>query len=80
MSESNISETIITYKQYKYIKNIFYIVFFILCLQSPLYSKPKACCCSVIQMCPAVYDPMNCSTPAFPVLHCLPEFAQAHVH
>ena len=23
---------------------------------------------------------MNCSTPVFPVLHCLPEFAQTHVH
>ena len=25
-------------------------------------------------------DPMNCSTPGFPVLHYLPEFAQTHVH
>ena len=25
-------------------------------------------------------QPMNCSTPGFPVLHCLPEFAQTHVH
>ena len=24
-------------------------------------------------------DPMNCSMPGFPVLHCLPEFAQTHV-
>ena len=24
-------------------------------------------------------NPMNCSTPIFPVLHCLPEFAQTHV-
>ena len=23
---------------------------------------------------------MNCSTPGLPVLHCLPEFAQTHVH
>ena len=23
---------------------------------------------------------MDCSTPGFPVLHCLPEFAQIHVH
>ena len=23
---------------------------------------------------------MNCSTPGFPVLHCLSEFAQTHVH
>ena len=25
-------------------------------------------------------DPMDCSTPGFPVLHCLPEFAKAWVH
>ena len=25
-------------------------------------------------------DPMNCSTPGFPVLHHLPEFAHTHVH
>ena len=27
-----------------------------------------------------LYNPMDCSTPGFPVLHCLPEFAQIHVH
>ena len=26
------------------------------------------------------HDPMDCSTPGFPVLHSLPEFAQTHVH
>ena len=25
-------------------------------------------------------DPMDCSTPGFPVLHYLPEFAQTHIH
>ena len=25
-------------------------------------------------------DPMDCSTPGSPFLHCLPEFAQTHVH
>ena len=25
-------------------------------------------------------DPVDCSTPGFPDLHCLPEFAQTHVH
>ena len=29
---------------------------------------------SVAQSCPAVCDPMDCSMPGFPVLHCLPEF------
>ena len=31
-------------------------------------------------LCPTLCDPMDCSTPGFPVLHCLPEFAQIHVH
>ena len=31
-------------------------------------------------MCPTLCDPMDCSTPGFPVLHHLPEFAQTHVH
>ena len=26
------------------------------------------------------FDPMDCSTPGFPVLLCLPELAQTHVH
>ena len=37
-------------------------------------------CCSVIQWCPTLCDPMDCSTPGFPVLHHLPELAQTHVH
>ena len=35
---------------------------------------------SVIQLCLTFCDPMNCSTPGFPVLHHLLEFAQIHVH
>ena len=35
---------------------------------------------SVAQSCLTLWDPMNCSTPGFPILHCLPEFAQTHVH
>ena len=27
-----------------------------------------------------LYDPMDCSTPGFPVYHHLPELAQTHVH
>ena len=30
------------------------------------------CCCSVAQSCPTFCDPMDCSTPGFPVLHHLP--------
>ena len=35
--------------------------------------------CSVIQSCSTFYDPMDCSTSGFPVLHHLPEFAHTHV-
>ena len=38
------------------------------------------CCCSVAKSCLTLCDPMDCSMPGFPVLHCLPEFAQTHVH
>ena len=38
------------------------------------------CCCSVAPSCSTVCDPVGCSTPGFPVLHCLPAFAQTHVH
>ena len=34
------------------------------------------CCCSVTQSCLTLCNPMDCSTPGFPVLHYLPEFAQ----
>ena len=33
-----------------------------------------------LQLCPTLCDPMNCSTPGFPVLHCLLGFAHIHVH
>ena len=35
---------------------------------------------SVIQLCPTLWDPMDYSTPAFPVHHQLPELTQTHVH
>ena len=37
-------------------------------------------CCSVAQSCPTLYDPMDCSTPGFSVLHHLLGLAQTHVH
>ena len=37
-------------------------------------------CCSVTKSCLTLCDPMDCSMPGFPVLPCLPEFAQTHVH
>ena len=44
------------------------------------YSEELCSCCSVTQSCLTLCDPMDCSTPGFPVLHCLPEFIQTHVH
>ena len=38
------------------------------------------CCCSVAKSCLTLCDPMNWSTPGFPVLHYFPEFAHTHVH
>ena len=35
---------------------------------------------SVIQSCPTLYDPMDCSTPGLPVHHQLLEPSQTHVH
>ena len=39
-----------------------------------------AYCCPVAESCPSVCDPMDCSTPDFPVHHCLLEFAETHGH
>ena len=38
------------------------------------------CCCSVAKSHPTLCDPIDCNTSGFPVLYCLPEFAQTHVH
>ena len=38
------------------------------------------CCCSVTKFYPTLCNPTDCSTPGFPVLHHLPEFAQTYVH
>ena len=40
----------------------------------------SCCCCSVAKSCPTLYDPMDCTTPGFPVLHHLLELAQTCVH
>ena len=45
---------------------------------SRLFSK--GCCFSVAKSCPTFCDPMDCRMPGFLVLHCLPEFAQTHIH
>ena len=38
------------------------------------------CCCLVAKSCLTLCDPINCSIPSFPVLHCLLQFAQTYVH
>ena len=43
-------------------------------------SKLKICCCSVAKSCSTLSNPMNCSTPGFPLFYCHPEFAQTHIH
>ena len=43
-------------------------------------TKTQSSVSSVTQLCSTLCDPMDCSTPGFPVLHYLPEFAQTHVH
>ena len=35
----------------------------------------RCCCCSVTNSCLTLCDPMDCSTPGFPVLYHLPELA-----
>ena len=48
--------------------------------QSRKFIWTKGGGCSVAKWCLTHCDPMDCSTPGFPVLHYLPEFAQTHVH
>ena len=45
-----------------------------------MLSLNHVCCCSVAKLRPALCNSMDWSTPGFPVLHYLPEFAQTHVH
>ena len=43
-------------------------------------NKEPALFTSVDQSCPTLWDPMDCSTPGFPVYHQHPELTQTHVH
>ena len=38
------------------------------------------CCYSVVQSCPTICHTIDCSKPGLSVPHCLPKFAQVHVH
>ena len=55
----------------------------------PWFSRQEISCprknrvgyfCSVTKECPTLCNTMYCTTPGFPVLHYIPEFAQTHVH
>ena len=53
------------------------------CCISVNYNKVKhdkigmpICCCSVTKLCLILCNPIDCSTPGFPVLHYLPEFVK----
>ena len=48
--------------------------------QEIFHFSPSCHCYSVVKLCLTLCEPRNCSTPGFPVLHSLPEFAQTHVH
>ena len=59
-------------KSWKYIHTSYEIEF--------LFSYNFFLSCSVTQSLLTLFNPMDCSTPGFLVLHYLPEFAQIHVH
>ena len=55
-------------------KSLAFLRVFLLCFElSPQFS-------SVAQLCPTLYDPMDCSTPGLAVYHQHPGFIQTHVH
>ena len=49
-------------------------------LQAAWCGKNKSQFSSVTQSCPTLCDPMDCSTPGFPVHHQLLKLAETHVH
>ena len=51
-----------------------------MCSRLTLSKSNCGCCFSVTQPCPVLCDPVDCSTPSFPVLYYLLEFVQTHVH
>ena len=44
------------------------------------FQSQKYSCCLVTESCSTLCNPMECSMPDFPILHCLLEFSQAYVH
>ena len=50
------------------------------CRQDQRWWGAASGCCSVPKSCPALCNPMDCSTPSFPVLHHLLECVQIQVY
>ena len=59
---------------------VFYLYFYFYYLIIKVTFNLFPCVVVVQSWCLTLCNPMNCSTPGFPVIHCLPEFAQTHVH
>ena len=58
------------------------LLYLVSLIQHSVYEM-HPCCCVLLFSHEVVSDslqPMDCSTLGFPVLSCLPEFAQTHVH
>ena len=49
-------------------------------ITDPIIKASLFCRCSVIQLCPTLCYPMDCSMPGFPVHHHLLELAQTQMH
>ena len=58
----------------------FILKYLIILEKLPGYIFSSVLFSSVSQSCPTLCDPMDCSTPGFPVHHQLPELAQTHIH
>ena len=53
----------------------------LLCIFFFVFVTNTLCCCYLVtQSCPTLCHPMDCNTLGLPVLHCLLELAQTHVH
>ena len=64
---------------YLYLKTPWVLVYFTY-VENHCSNITNCSYCSVTQLCPTLCEPMDCSTPGFPVLHYLPEFVKTHVH
>ena len=80
-----LSDFILVWYSFRFIHVAATVSFIIFCgwvihIYIYIYIYIHCCCCSVAQSCPALCNPMDCSTPGLPVSHHLLKFAQAPVH